>query len=299
MKRALAISALVATVFSVVISLAIPRLMPTQGTQTTQAAVAATTDAYDRIIKSGTIRVGYVPVALACDVDPKTGKVSGMFVDILNEMAKNMGLKVEFAEEVGWGTMIAGLQTGRYDMMASPVWPNSSRAKQATFSKPVYYSAIGVWVRQSEDRFSPASAWGSLNDPKVRIGALDGSTGETIALTQFPNATLNTYPELTSEAQAFLDVSTGKIDVFFEEPAKGMLYVANNPGQIKNIAADQPVKVFANVFLLPAQEYRLQEMINTALEEVQNSGFVDRVLSKYEPAPNSYYRTASPYRSSQ
>ncbi len=297
MKRAVAISALVAVAVAAAISLTIPRLVPDQGSASNQVQSDATRS-YKRIIETGTIRVGYVPVAVAFDVDPKTGEASGIFVDILNKMADNMGLKVDFVEEVGWGTMIAGLQTGRYDMMASPVWPNSSRAREATFSDPVYYSAIGVWVRENETRFSSDAAWASLNDPKVRIAAIDGSTGETIALTQFPSATLATYPELTSEGQHFLDVNSGKVDVFFEETAKGLIYVENNPGQVKNVAATQPVKVFANVFMLPAKEYRLQQAINTALEEVQNSGFVDRMLAKYEPAPNSYYRVAAPYRSS-
>ncbi len=296
MKKTLAVSALLAIVVSAAVSLTVLQFVPAQGTVSTQAEVAATTRTYDRIIASGTIRVGFVPVAVACDVDPDTGEISGIFPTILREMAKNMGLTVDVVEEVGWGTMIAGLQTNRYDMMISPVWPNSSRAREAMFSDPAYYSAIGIWVREGETRFSPDGAWASLNDPSVKIAAIDGSTGETIALTQFPDATLVTYPELTSEGQQFLDVYNGKVDVFFEEPAKGLLYVENNPGQIKNIAADQAVKVFANIFMLPAQEYRLQQMINTALEELQNSGFVDRVLSKHEPAPNSYYRVALSYR---
>ena len=292
MKRTVAISTVLALVVSVTIGLAFLHSAPDLGT-------AGQTSTYQRIIDSGKIRVGYVNQTVGCDVDPKTGEVSGMFVDILAQMAANMGLEVEYVEEVGWGTMIAGLQTGRYDMMASPVWPNSNRAKQVTFSKPAYFSAIGIWVRQDESRFSPAGGWASLNNPGVKLGAIDGSTGETIAQTLFPKAKLVTYPELAAEGQIFLDVKGGKIDAFFEEPAKGLIYMKNNPGQIKNIAVDQPVKVFANVFIMPAEEYRLKEMLDTALEEVQNSGVVDRIISKHEPAPNAYYRVALLYRSSQ
>lgn len=250
----------------------------------------------DQIMQSGKIRVGYVNVSVGFNVDPKTKEKSGIFVDVLEEMAKNMALKVEYVEEVGWGTMIAGLQTKRYDMIASPVWPNSNRAKQTTFSNPVYYSAIGIWVRQDENRFSPDGGWASLNEPGIKLGAIDGSTGEKIAQTQFPHAKLLSYPESVGEGQLFLDVTTGKVDAFFEEPAKGFLYVKNNPGKIKNIAADKPVKVFPNVFLLPGGDYRMKEMIDTALAEVENSGFVERILRKYEPAPNAYYRAALPYR---
>lgn len=292
MKKTVIFSALVALVVSAVVGLTFSNLTP--GKQSVQ-----TPSIHDQIVNAGKIRVGYVNVAVAFDVDPKTKEVSGVFVDVLREMAKNMGLEVAFVEEVGWGTMIAGMQTGRYDMIASPVWPNSSRAKQTTFSNPVYYSAIGIWVRQDENRFNAAGAWASLNDPSVKLAAMDGSTGETIAQTQFPKAKLVTYPEMVAEGQLFLDIKSGKVDAFFEEPAKALLYMKNNPGQIKNIAAEHPVKVFPNVFMMPGGDYRLKEMIDTALAEVQNSGFVDRALSKHEPAPGAYYRVAQPYRTEE
>lgn len=247
-------------------------------------------------MQTGKIRVGYVNVPIGFNVDPKTKEKSGIFFEVLEEMAKNMGLKVEYVEEVGWGTMIAGLQTKRYDMMASPVWPNSNRAKQATFSNPVYFSPIGIWVRQDETRFSPDGSWASINESKIRLCAVDGSTAEKIAQTQFPHAKLLSYPEAVGEGQLFLDVTTRKADAFFEEPAKGFLFVKNNPGKLKNIAADKPVKVFPNVFLLPGGDYRMKEMIDTALAEIENSGVVERILRKYEPSPNAYLRVALPYR---
>jgi ABC-type amino acid transport substrate-binding protein len=301
MKKTAGIAAGVAFFVAVLVSSLMGRLGPATGPlppSAGQMPSGAGGTVFERVIDTGKIRVGYVDVAVACEVDPTTKQASGTFVDILNKMAENLGLTVEFAEEVGWGTMIAGLQTGRYDMVASPVWPNSSRARQVTFSDAVYYSAIGIWVRPDETRFTPEAAWATLNDPEVKIGAIDGSTGETIAQTQFPRADLKTFPELTAEGQAFLDVRDGKIDAFFEEPAKGLLFLKNNPGAVKNIASNQPVKVFANVFIMPAGEYRLKGMLDAALEELQNSGFVDRVISKYEPAPKAYYRVAAPYRSS-
>ncbi|MCX7176039.1 MAG: ABC transporter substrate-binding protein [Proteobacteria bacterium] len=289
MKNTVIVSALVALIVSAVVGFGLPA-------KSTEGAGAPTASVRDQITQTGKIRVGYVNVSVGFNVDPTTKAKSGIFVDVLEEMAKNMGLKVEYVEEVGWGTMIAGLQTKRYDMIASPVWPNSNRAKQATFSSPVYYSGIGIWVRQDESRFPPDGGWASLNEPEIKLGVIDGSTGEKIAQTQFPRAKIVSYPQSAGEGQLFLDVTTGKVDAFFEEPAKGLLYVKNNPGKIKNIAADKPVKVFSNVFLLPAGDFRMKEMIDTALDEVLNSGFVERTIHKYEPAPNAYYRVAPAYR---
>ncbi len=289
MKKTILTSTLVALVVSALVCIGLPSINTTNVT-------SATYSASDKITQTGKIRVGYINVAGGFNIDPKTKEMSGIFHDIIEEMAKNMGLQLEYVEEVGWGTMIAGLQTKRYDMMASPVWPNSNRAKQASFSNPAYYSAIGIWVRQNENRFTREGSWASINQPDVRIGVFDGSTGEKIAQTQFADAKIVSYPEGAGEGQIFLDLISGKVDVFFEEPAKGVLFVRNNPNKIKNIAAEHPVKVFSNVFLLPAGDYRLKEMIDTALAEVENSGFVEKTIRKYEPVPNTYYRVALPYR---
>lgn len=252
--------------------------------------------AYDRVLESKVIRAGYVNYPPGCIVDPKTHQITGAFVDILNKVAENTGLKVEYTEEVGWATMITGLDSGRYDIMGSPVWANSVRGKLATMSEPVYFTGIGVWVRSDEKRFSPANGWESINRQDVRIAAMDGSTPMLIAKYMFPKATLVTYPDQTGEPQLFLDVTTKKADVFFAEPAQGMAFLKNNPGKVKNLAADQPIKIFANIFLMKGGEFRLKGMMDAALKELQYSGYVDEVLKKYEPGPNAFYRVARPYR---
>lgn len=286
MKTTAFVSALVAVVVSVIVGIGLP----------SKSVKSSTSSVRDQIVQTGKIRVGYINVTNGFNVDPKTKEKSGIFVEVIEEMAKNMGLKVEYVEEVGWGTMIAGLQTKRYDMIASPTWPNSNRAKQATFSNPVYFSGIGIWVRQNENRFAPTENWASINKAEIKIGAFDGSTGEKIAQTMFPNAKIVSYPEGSGEGQIFLDVTSGKVDVFFEEGAKGFAFVKNNPGKVKNIAAEQPVKIFPNVFILPAGDFKMKEMIDTALDEVVNNGHVERAIRKFEPAPNTYYRVALPYR---
>ncbi len=251
---------------------------------------------YDRVIKNGKIRVGYVSVPPGCIVDPATGEKTGITVDILREIAKNTGLDIEFTEEVGWGTMIQGLDAGRYDMIGSNTWANPVRGKLATLSKPIYYSGIGIWVRSDDERFNEKDSWSSINTPDTRLGVMDGSTGEVIATTQFPNAKHVTYTDLTGEPQLFLELTANKVDIVFAEPVQGLDYLKSNPGKIKNIAAASPIRIFANVYLMPKKEFQLKGMVDVALESLQNSGFVDQVLKKYEPGPHVYYRVARPFK---
>jgi hypothetical protein len=70
----------------------------------------------------------------------------------------------------------------------------------------------------------------------------------------------------------------------------------NNPGSVKNIAAEKPIRILGNCYMFKSNESQLEEMMDTAIEDLQNSGFIDEVLRKYEPAPNTFYRVAEPIR---
>jgi polar amino acid transport system substrate-binding protein len=252
------------------------------------------TSALDRVLKTGTLRVGYVNYPPGTIVDPKTGHVSGIFPDLTRQLGKDLDLKVEFTEEVGWATLIEGLKTGRYDIIGG-LWANPERGRYATVSTPVYYSGIGVWTRPKETRVSSANNWTSLNSPGITIGAIDGSTPLEIIHDQFPNAHLVTYPNLTTEPQLFVDLATKKIDVFLAEPSQGIQYLSKNPGTVINQAADHPIRVFADVFLMPSDEPQFKNMIDTALFDLQSRGITDQLVDKYQVAPGAFYRTATPY----
>ncbi len=252
------------------------------------------TSVYDRVIKAGVIRAAYLDYPPACMKDPKTGKLKGIFVETLEKAAENCGLKVEWTEEVGWGSQIEGLQTGRYDIVGSPVWANPTRGKMTTLSIPLYYSGIGIYVRSNDDRFT--NDWKKINDPSVKIATIDGETGDLIARTSFPLAKRVSSPQNTDISQKFLDITGNKADVFFAEPYFGYMFLKSNPGKVKNVAAEQPIRVLGNCYMMKQGEYNLKHMLDVALEDLINSGFVDQELDKYEPAKNTFYRVAKPYR---
>ncbi len=258
--------------------------------------VDSSTSAYKKVIDSGVIHAAYINYPPGCIVDPKTKEVTGIFPDALREMGKSLKLKVEFTEEVGWETMLEGLETGRYDMIGAGVWSNSARGKLATLSVPAYYSGIGIWTRTNETRFKPDNDWASLNDPSVRIAAIDGSTPLLIAQTQFPKAKIVSYPDRTTESQLFLDVVGNKADIFFAEPYTGMKFLSSNAGSVKNIAASKPLRIFSDVFVMPKNEGQFKSMIDNALQEIQNSGELDTIIKKYEGQGHLYYRVATPYQ---
>lgn len=251
---------------------------------------------YDRVMSSEKIRAAYITYPPAVIKDTKTGKLSGTFVEVLEQAAKNLGIEVEWTEEVGWGAQIEGLQTDRYDIVGSPVWANPTRGKLTTMSVPVYYSGIGVYVRSDENRFSDQGGWKSINEESVRIVTIDGETADLIARTDFPQAQRVSLTQLSDISEMFLNVSTNKADVLFAEPYYGYKFLQNNPGKVKNIGVKKPIRLLGNCYMFKSNEFQFKHMIDVAIEDLLNSGFVDKVVDKYEPFPGTFYRVARPYR---
>src|ERR1039458_10684502 len=118
----------VAVIVSLAVSIIVGVLRQWSGFQNRAAtnSVQVAVSAKDRVLKRGVIRAGYAIYPPASFKDPNTGKISGICVDVLEEAAKNLGLKVEWTEEVPWGTMIEGLQNERYDIDRKSTRLNSS-----------------------------------------------------------------------------------------------------------------------------------------------------------------------------
>ena len=270
----------------------------------TQQSTGISESTYDRVMRTKTLRVAWLTYPPAAMKDTTTGQMSGTFVETLNRMASNLGLKIEWMDgETPWGQQIEGLNENRYDIVGSPVWANPTRGQLATLSRPAYYSGIGIYVRQNDNRFPNDWAVGGvsqrmnlINRPEIRIATIDGETGDLIARTQFPKAQRVALPQNADIAEMFLNVANGKADIAFAEPYFATLYLKNNPSKIRNIAESSPIRVLGNVFMMRRNEPQMKQMIDTALEDLLNSGYIDTLLDKYEPAPGLFYRDALPYR---
>jgi ABC-type amino acid transport substrate-binding protein len=159
---------------------------------------------------------------------------------------------------------------------------------------PVYYSGIDVFVRANETRFS--TNLDLINRPDVKIGTIDGETADLIARTDYPEAKRVSSAQTTDISQKLLNLVTNKCDVVFTESYYAYEYLKNNPGTIKNIAEANPVRLYGNSYMFKKNEFQLQQMLNVAIQDLINSGYVDKVISKYEPAPRLFYRSVNQYK---
>lgn len=249
---------------------------------------------YDRVIKSGKIRAAYTMYPPACFKD-ENGKLKGVFVETLEEAAKNLGLKVEWTVEISRESQIEGLETDRYDMIGSAVWANPERAKLATLSHPLYYSPFYIYARKDDPKFKESIHMAALDSPDVRIAMVAGTTAEAIVKTQFPNAVGVALPRIIDDGTSFLDATNHKADILIMEKSGAMKLLAEHPGAIVNIKPSTPLRVIGNCYMFKRNEIEFQNMLNSEISDLLASGFVEKLLEKYEKYPNSQLRVAPPY----
>ncbi|MBI4066146.1 transporter substrate-binding domain-containing protein [Candidatus Gottesmanbacteria bacterium] len=287
--RSIIIPAAVSAFVVAVVLFSIPGLLPDRSSESTNSQLL-----YSQIRTSGTIRAAYAVGAPLFTIDPNTKQKSGIFHDVVTAAATRLGLKVDWTTEVGYGEMIEGLNTRRYDIVGSGVWINTARAKGGDFTVPIFYDAVFAYVKDGDARFDKDIS--VLNSPNFTISTMDGELGATIAKEDFPNAKTLELPQNADFAQLILNVVSGKADIVFLAAAPARSYQAASPGKIRVVDPKKPLRIFPNAIMIPQGQYELRQVLNYSLMEMLNDGEVESILKKYEKVPGSLLRIAPPYQ---
>ncbi|NTU76509.1 MAG: amino acid ABC transporter substrate-binding protein [Alphaproteobacteria bacterium] len=250
--------------------------------------------AYDRVLSSGTLRCGYILYPPNLMRDPATGDFSGIFYDLTQDLARRLNFKVEWVEEVSWATYIEGLKLHRYDAMCSGAWSSAAEGRMVGYSRPIFYSPYYVYVRSDDMRFD--DDLNKLNDQGVVFSVGDGRMGSIIASADFPRAKQYSIPQASDDSQMIMNLTTLKGDATLLEPYSASLFLKSNPGTLRPLRFGNPVRVFPTRYILPLGDTKMQNMFDSALEEMMNSGVIDPIITRYELFPGSFLRVAKPYQ---
>ncbi len=247
--------------------------------------------AFDRVMKTQTIRCGYSFYAPYFEKDANTGVFSGIFYELTEELAKNAKLKVEWTEEVAFDDVFAGLSAKRYDALCSGLWPNVLRSKVGSFTIPIAYNAVTAWGRFDEVRFNDLKG---INTPEIKVATIDGAMEDSITQTDYPLATRVSSAGTTPFTDNFLKITAKKADITFVESSLVKDYIASNPNTLKQLSPI-PLRTFGVSLAVAKGEYELKEIFDIGLTELLNSGRIEAILKKYEKYPGTFMRVAKPY----
>ncbi|MDD3182441.1 MAG: transporter substrate-binding domain-containing protein [Alphaproteobacteria bacterium] len=239
------------------------------------------------------ISCGYLIYSPYIRRDANTGQLSGIFYDVMEQIGQNAGLKIRWAEEVGFQNIIPGLDGGRYDVFCGGQWPSSTRAMAETFSQYAFYSTILAWVRTDDDRIHTLA---DIKRIKARLSVIDGAIEDQISRSDYPELERVSMPDITPFSQNFQNIVTHKADVVFAEPSGVAEFLQNNPGTLRSLGQDNPVRIYGNALTVRKGDMELKEFLDYAVQELVYSGQMDKILAKYELTPDAFPRVARPYQ---
>jgi len=249
--------------------------------------------AYERVLRTKTLRCGYAQYDPMVRKDPNTGEMSGIAVDVIKAVTDSLGLKVEWTAEFGFATAVTDLQMQRFDATCIGFWRLPVEAKYLTYTIPFLYSQMGVYARTDDMRFE--NHYEAIDNATVKIISADGQMSSAVARYEFPQATLVEMPNMTALSQQIEEVATGKADVFMSESAAAELYMQKNPGKIKRVEGP-PLRIFQNTFAMEIGEEKLKTMLDSALINVIDNGQLDRILMQYDKQGRMFKKPIKTYR---
>ncbi|MFD1849903.1 amino acid ABC transporter substrate-binding protein [Oceanobacillus bengalensis] len=100
---------------------------------------------YDQVMEEGVLTVGTEGTYAPFTFHNEEGELTGYDVEVIKEVAKRMGVEVDF-QETQWDSMFAGLNSERFDLIANQVGINEDRLENYDFSIPYTYSSAVVVV---------------------------------------------------------------------------------------------------------------------------------------------------------
>lgn len=101
-------------------------------------------DVLAKVKEEGTLIIGTEGTYPPFTFHDASGELTGFDVEIAREIAERLGVEAEFLE-TQWDAMFAGLDAGRFDMVANQVGINPERQESYEFSDP-YITSTAVLV---------------------------------------------------------------------------------------------------------------------------------------------------------
>ena len=282
---------LVAVIVSVLAAYTTVKMTSNSGTDQVKTA-----SVFEHVMKTRTLRCGYVSYDPYLVKDANSGKMSGIFYDLTEKMGKLLNLKIEWAYETSFATFLEDIKLGRFDIFCAGLWPESAKAEGMIYSMPVNYVGLGVYARKDDARFDDGDL-SKLNDAAYAFSTLDGEMSQLIKQEDFPDAKELSHAQTNDAATLLLDVINKKADVIIIEKAVVAAFEKNNPNTtLKDLTKGRLIRVYPNTWGAKQGEHDLIAMMNVAIQEMLNTGFVVKTVKIHEKAPDSFYPVANPYQ---
>ena len=194
---------------------------------------------------------------------------AGIDVEIAEAIAAELGMKLRI-EDVEFGAIIAGVQSGKYNMGMAGMTVTEERLNSVNFSDTYAVGVQSIIVKEGSDIKSVDDL-----SSDCKIGVQQDTTGDIYATDDYGEAAVTRFKTGADAVQALL---TGKLDcvIIDNEPAKA--YVEKNNGLT---ILDTAYCEEEYAICVSKKNEELLGKINDALGKLKADGTIDGIVGKY------------------
>jgi polar amino acid transport system substrate-binding protein len=202
-------------------------------------------------------------------VDETTKELIGFDIEMVNAIAAEAGLEVEFVN-VGFDPLLAGISQCQYDAAVSAITITADRSANMLFSDPYLNAGQIVTVKIDNTTIN------SKDDLSGKtVGAQIGTTG-AIEVEGIAGATLTTFDTVDL---AYLALQNGQIDAVVADSPTAAGFVAQNADKLKMVGSVFTDENYGIAVCKTNTE--LLAKINAGLAAIKANGTFDALLAKY------------------
>ncbi|WP_436854304.1 amino acid ABC transporter substrate-binding protein [Staphylococcus caeli] len=200
----------------------------------------------------------------------KKDKLTGYDIDVMKAVAKEMDYKVEF-KETQWDSMFAGLDSGRFNVIANQVGINDERKAKYKFSEPYTYSkAVLVVNKNNKD-----------------IKSFDDVKGKNLAQTftsNYGKLAKSKGAEMTKVDgfnQAMDLLQSNRVDGTFNDNISYLDYKKQKPNaKVKAIEGNAEKSQSALTFNKKEDDATIKK-VNKAMKKLKDNGELAKISKKW------------------
>ncbi|MBM6929112.1 transporter substrate-binding domain-containing protein [Parasutterella secunda] len=237
---------------------------------TTPAATSSSQDLLDQIRAKGTIVIATEGTWSPWTFHDEKGNLTGYDIELGRLIAKHLGVKPQFVEGK-WDGLLAGISSGRYDIMINGVDITPEREKAFSFTEPYAYNKTVVVTRTSD------TAIQSMQDLKGKVTANTISSTYAEVAERY-GAKVTGVDDLN---QTFELLLSGRIDATLNAEVVFYDYKRVHPTAEVKIAAVSDEMTSVGIPLKKEGTEKLRQEINKALAELHQSGELSKLSQQF------------------
>lgn len=224
---------------------------------------------YEEIKEKGVLTVGTEGTYPPFTFHDENDQLTGFDVEVITEVAKRLGLEVEF-KETQWDSMFEGLNSKRFDLIANQVGIRPDRLENYDFSIPYTKSSAVVVVPKNNNDIQ------SFEDIKGKRSAQSLTSNYADMAREYGAEIVG----VEGLAQAVELLKQGRVDLTINDSLAVLEYLKQQPDADIKIAV-QSDDVAESGFAFRKGNKELVDAINEQLQAMIDDGTLAKISEKW------------------